>query len=181
MYTLMKRYILTGTPGSGKTSLIAELSLMGFSTIAEAATDVIALEQARGVREPWQAPIFIDKIVALQKTRQMESIQTKNAVQFYDRSPICTHALSVYLGWPPSSLLLQEIERIRHERVYQQEVFFIENLGFCEPTAARQISFAEALKFEEMHVNSYQEFGYTLIRIPKDSIKSRIKMIQFYM
>ena len=40
----MKRYILTGTPGSGKTSLLHELKSQGYSVVEEAATDVIALE-----------------------------------------------------------------------------------------------------------------------------------------
>ena len=44
----MKRYILTGTPGSGKTSIIHELKNQEYAVVEEAATDVIALEQANG-------------------------------------------------------------------------------------------------------------------------------------
>ena len=39
----MRRFILTGTPGSGKTAIIRQLELDGFSVVEEAATDVIAL------------------------------------------------------------------------------------------------------------------------------------------
>src|SRR6516164_8547641 len=49
----MKRYILTGTPGSGKTSLLHELKSQGYSVVEEAATDVIALEHRCGNLEPW--------------------------------------------------------------------------------------------------------------------------------
>jgi predicted ATPase len=45
----MRRFILTGAPGSGKTAIIRQLELDGFAVVEEAATDVIALEQARGV------------------------------------------------------------------------------------------------------------------------------------
>ena len=44
----MKRYILTGTAGSGKTSIIQELKSKGYAVVEEAATDVIALEQVNG-------------------------------------------------------------------------------------------------------------------------------------
>lgn len=48
-----KRHILTGTPGSGKTTLIRLLERQGHAVAEEAATDVIALEQALGTSEPY--------------------------------------------------------------------------------------------------------------------------------
>ena len=47
----MKRFILTGTPGAGKTAILRQLEIEGFGVVEEAATDVIALWQARGIRE----------------------------------------------------------------------------------------------------------------------------------
>ena len=67
----MRRFILTGAPGSGKTSILRILAGRGYPVIAEAATDVIAAEQARGIGEPWQDPAFIDKIIELQRSRQL--------------------------------------------------------------------------------------------------------------
>lgn len=40
----MKRFIITGTPGSGKTTILRKLEVNGFSVVEEAATDVIALQ-----------------------------------------------------------------------------------------------------------------------------------------
>src|SRR5690349_11612724 len=70
----MKRYILTGTPGSGKTSILHELGSRGYAVIEEAATDVIAIEHKSGNAEPWMQADFIDKIVRLQKQRQLEAV-----------------------------------------------------------------------------------------------------------
>lgn len=50
----MRRYILTGAPGCGKTAILRQLELVGFGVVEEAATDVIALRQAQGVAEPWR-------------------------------------------------------------------------------------------------------------------------------
>ena len=36
----MRRFIITGAPGSGKTAIIRQLELDGFSIVEEAATDV---------------------------------------------------------------------------------------------------------------------------------------------
>ena len=89
----MKRYILTGTPGCGKTAILRSLELAGYLVVEEAATDIIALRHAQGIAEPHTHPTFIDDITNLQKHRQMR-IADSAEVQFYDRSPLCTYALS---------------------------------------------------------------------------------------
>jgi len=100
----MKRFIVTGTPGAGKTAIIRQLELEGFTVVEEAATDVITAAQAAGTSEPWTNPSFIDSIVALQKQRQIRTSCQPDEVQFHDRSPVCTAALSVYLGYARISL-----------------------------------------------------------------------------
>jgi predicted ATPase len=172
----VKRYILTGTPGSGKTSIAKELKTKGYSIIEEAATDIIASEQTNGNMEPWTQISFIDNIVNEQKQRQIQA-SGSGEIQFYDRSPICTYALSRYLGFSPSAGLLSEIDRIRRENIYQRKVFFIENLGFCTPTEARKISFEESLVFEKIHLEAYGSFGYDCITIPRGELPERVKKI----
>ncbi len=174
----MKRYILTGTPGSGKTSILHEMKRQGYSVVGEAATDVIAREHGLGNSEPWLQTDFIDSIVRLQKQRQLEASTWPDKLQWYDRSPICTLALSHYLGYPASASLVEEIERIEREGIYQRRVFFIENLGFCEPTEARKITFEESLVFEKIHEETYASLGYDLLKIAPEALSERIHRIR---
>jgi predicted ATPase len=174
----MKRYVLTGTPGCGKTSIIRSLELAGFCVVEEAATDVIALRQAQGIAEAWRHASFIDDIVNLQKQRQIQIADLSSAVQFFDRSPLCTYALSVWLGFPISTILAHEMERLREEQIYQRQVFFIENLGFCEPTQARKISFEDSLRFEKVHEETYRSFGYECVKIPPVELSRRVEHIR---
>jgi predicted ATPase len=174
----MKRFILTGTPGAGKTSILRLLERSGFGVVEEAATDVIATEQALGVPEPWTEPQFIERIVALQRQRQLHAAAASVDVQFHDRSPICTLALSRYLSLPDSPVLTTEIDRITRDRLFERVVFFVRNLGFCEPTAARRISLADALVLERLHEETYREFGYDLIDVPAGRISDRISLIK---
>lgn len=171
----MKRYIITGTPGCGKTSLLRALELQGHFVIDEAATDIIAYEQALGVAAPWENPTFVDAIVRLQKQRQIQAQNTP--LQFFDRSPICTYALSMYLNVKPSKILTDEIHRILQDKIYEKNVFFIENLGHIKPTEARTISFEEALRFEKMHEEAYEMFDFKLVRIPQGTLQARLAAI----
>jgi predicted ATPase len=173
----MKRYILTGTPGCGKTSIIRSLEVEGYLVVEEAATDIIALRQAQGIAEPHMHPSFIDDIINLQKQRQMRT-DLASGVQFYDRSPLCTYALSVWLGFPISMTLADEMERVAKAQIYKKEVFFIENLGFCEPTAARKISFEDSLKFEKVHEETYRSLGYECVRIAPQELAARVEQIK---
>ncbi|GAA2064433.1 AAA family ATPase [Catenulispora yoronensis] len=162
----MKRYVLTGTPGAGKTTVIEELRRRGHAVVGEAATEVIARRQAAGEAEPWEAAGFVDLVLDVQREWERGSAASGDSVCFFDRSPVCTLALSRYLGRPDSAALKAELERIRLEGTYERTVFFLANLGYVEPTAARRISFEEALKFEQLHRDVYDELGYRLHEIP---------------
>jgi predicted ATPase len=174
----MRRFILTGAPGSGKTAIIRQLELDGFSIVEEAATDIHALEQARGVAEPWRHPAFIDSIAELQRRRQVRAVRETDEVQFHDRSAICTAALAVWLGYPLSDTLSQELKRIEIEAIYQKRVFFVQNLGFITPTQARRISFEESLRFERVHEETYRSFGFELVPIAPGGLQDRVDAIK---
>jgi predicted ATPase len=174
----MKRFILTGAPGSGKTAIIRQLEIDGFSVVEEAATDIIAAAQAHGTPQPWMRPSFIDDIARLQKDRQIRASHQPDEIQFHDRSAICTAALAIYLGYPDSPILSGELRRIKAESTYQPHVFFIRNLGFITPTEARQITFEETLRFEKIHEETYRQFGFELIFIEPATVSERVSIIK---
>jgi predicted ATPase len=175
--TGVRRYILTGAPGSGKTSILGALHKRGYAVVEEAATAVIAAAQAQGNDEPWTDPGFLERIVALQRRRQEESSHPGSAVQIHDRSPICTLALARWLGQPVPIALSEEIARITRERVYDRQVFFIRPLGFVEPTAARRISFDDSLAFERVHEETYVALGYEPVEAPPGPVEDRAARI----
>jgi predicted ATPase len=174
----MKRFVITGAPGAGKTAIIRQLELDGFSVVEEAATDVIAAAHAQGTAQPWTHPSFIDRIANLQRDRQLRASCLPVEVQFHDRCAVCTAALAVYLGYPLSPALTRELERIKREEIYQNNVFFIRNLGFITPTEARRISFQETLRFEKIHEETYRDFGFNLVSIEPGSLVERVRIIK---
>jgi predicted ATPase len=176
----MLRYVLTGTPGSGKTAILRQLEHDGFAVVEEAATDVIALRLALGEPEPSARPDFIDKILTLQRHRELlaRPAGDDDHAVFFDRSPVCTLALSRFLGLPPSPMLADEIDRVVRDQVYCETVFFVRSLGFVTPTAARRISFADSLVFEGVHEQTYRELGFRLIEVPVGPLASRVEQVR---
>lgn len=174
----MKRFIITGAPGSGKTAIIRQLELDGFGVVEEAATSIIAATQARGVAEPWTDPSFIDLVADLQKRRQIRASNQPEAIQFHDRSVVCTAALATYLGYPMSQFLASELDRIQKEAIYESRVFFVRNLGFIKPTNARRISFEDTLRFERIHEEIYRSFGLELFSVERGGLLERVNAIK---
>ncbi|MFB6891904.1 AAA family ATPase [Kitasatospora sp. NPDC056327] len=177
----MKRYILTGAPGSGKTALLRALEHGGRVVVEEAATDVIALRQAQGEAEPWAGPSFVEAIAVLQRQRQERAAGLGGEVQVYDRSPVCTYALARYLDHPVPPFLARELDRIRAGGVYERRVLFVENLGFVTRTDARLIGFEEALRFERIHREAYTALGYTCLPVAPGPLTDRVAAVEAYL
>lgn len=175
----MPGYILTGTPGSGKTAILRMLETVGYLVVEEAATDVIALNQALGRDQPWDEPAFIDSIVALQRRRQDRAMAGRDGeVVFFDRSPVCTLALSRYAGLAASRSLAREVHRAVSDGNYEKTVFFIRNQGFVAATAARRISFDDSLIFERIHERTYRDLGFEIIDVPAGPLADRVALIR---
>lgn len=178
---MLRRFVLTGAPGSGKTVLLRRLETLGFAVVEEAATDVIALGQARGVAEPWLAPGFTDEIAVLQRRRLAAAAQHVGdvpGVQVHDRSAICTLALARFQGRPGSPVLEAELARIEADAVYQRRVLFVRGLGFVTHTEARRIGLEDARRFEKVHEETYRELGYELVDVEPAPVDERAEFVR---
>jgi predicted ATPase len=145
-----RRYVLTGAPGAGKTALAVTLRQRGYLVVAEAATDLIANEQARGVNKPWRAVDFLDNIARLQRQRQLSQIAdpSKSRSMTAHRCAPGPGPLSAAAG---HTLAHRRVTRVIDNQIYQRAVFFVRPLGFITPTHVRRISYPDSLRFEAIH------------------------------
>ena len=172
----MRRYIITGAPGAGKTTILAALRDRGYAVVDEAATDVIARHLATGRDQPSHDAGFLDAIARLQRERQQQPAPA-TTVQVFDRSPICTLALAHYLGQPVTPFLAREVDRVVAAGLYQPRVFFVHLLGFITPTAARRITLAQSIRFQRFHEQAYRDHGFELVDVPAGTLDDRVRLV----
>ena len=165
-----KKYILTGGPGTGKSSIILALEQMGEYTIREAAEDYIKYKQASGQPEPWTEPDFQDRILDLQMQRE-ERIHPKAERVFIDRG-LADGAAYAEEGLGTYERIMAEAGKEKYEKI-----FIIENLGFTEKTEVRREDQEEAIRIGEKLEQIYKDLGYKPIRIPAGPVKERMKRI----
>ncbi len=151
------------------------------AVVAEAATDVITTWQATGIDEPWLCEEFAEEITLLQHRRERDVPSPAPAVRFFDRSPLCTLALVLYLARPVPAVLAREVDRVRDEQVYERDVFLVRPLGFVTATAARRISYEDSLTFEALHQQVYREHGYRLIDVPAAAVDERADHVEAHL
>jgi predicted ATPase len=173
----MKRFILTGAPGAGKTSILQALAASGYAVVPEAATDVVAARLALEEAGHWADPVFIDRIAALQRQRRQAPVRPGVTVQVHDRSAVCTVALAQYLGHPVPPLLEQEVAWATGDGSFDRRVFFVRLLGFIEATAVRRISYADSQAFERIHEDCYRRLGFDLVDVLAGSVTERAAAI----
>jgi predicted ATPase len=162
---IIKRYVLTGAPGAGKTTIANALRRRGHAVVPEAATDVVT--------GGGEGDGFVDAVLALQLARERAATAP---VQVLDRSPLCTLALARYLGVPPSAALLAAAGDAAHR--YQSTVLLVQPLGFITPTAVRRISYADSLRFAAIHEDVYREYGFTLAEVPPAPVAERVALVE---
>jgi predicted ATPase len=162
----IRRYVLTGAPGAGKTTLAGALRLRGHRVVPEAATDVVARFQAGGMDDPEHTGQFIAEILRVQGER---AAAVHDPVQIHDRSPVCTVALARWLGHPEPEI---------DDSWYAREVFLVQPLGFLTRTAVRRISYPDSLRFAQVHADVYRERGFTLIGVPPGPVRERVALIE---
>lgn len=170
MIIVMKTYILTGGPGTGKSSLLNYLELYhGEHVIREAAEDYIKLRQAEGQPAPWTEEDFQEKIMHLQLQRKHALSPTLPRV-FIDRG------IADGLTYRPRGQVYTTILYHAQQECIDK-VFLLDTLGITETTAVRRENHAQALELSNKLERTYQTLGHQPIHIPAAPLKERAQLI----
>jgi predicted ATPase len=165
--------IITGGPGSGKSSILESLSKLGYTVIGETARLIIRERLQRGLSPRPSPEEFAQQIFDIDFKNYTDNIHTVQPV-FFDRSFLDSAAMIVEANKAQTTSVTEILDTYR----------FGKNVFIAPPwkeiyknDSERDQSYSDAVDvYEKLH-KWYALNDYTLIEIPKLNIDGRIRFI----
>ncbi len=171
----LRRIVISGCSGGGKSTLINGLASKGFQTVPEAGRIVVreALASNSDVL-PWvDRKNFAEKLAAF-AIQQFDATADLDGLVFFDRSVIEAFVYSQMHNVEIPVWLGQAVRNCR----YDNTVFFVPpwQVIFVEDEERRH-SFDEAITEYHSLLKAFTEFGYNVCEVPRMANQERVEFI----
>tara|TARA_R110002012_G_scaffold38153_5_gene106575 strand:+ start:8422 stop:8985 length:564 start_codon:yes stop_codon:yes gene_type:complete len=176
------KVVITGAPGTGKTSIVNGLESKGFYCFHEIIRDMTSKAKQEGQSEEYISNplVFVDDALQFNKdlleartTHYKRSINLDEVISFFDRGIPDVLAYMDYFGQDYDDFFISNCENYKYDSVFivppWKEIYVSDN--------ERMETFEEAENIHHSLVKTYSQFGYDPIEVPKDAVPNRIDFI----
>ncbi len=167
--------VIIGGPGSGKTSVINALIEKGYCCYEEVSRQVTLKAKTDGIDQLFLTnPILFSEKLLQGRIKQFQNaMETSHKVVFLDRGIPDVLAYMKYIGYDfPDHFHLACKENI-YTKIFVlppwEKIYISDN--------ERYENYQQAKEIHVHLINTYQEYGYDLIEVPKDSVENRVLFI----
>ena len=110
-------YVITGGPGTGKTSLIEELKIVGYQTVKEVARDIIKEQQQQGGDAlPWKDTVLYTSMMLERSVESYLAHKENEGILFFDRGIPDTLAYARLIGLTDRKEIELAVDKYRYNR-----------------------------------------------------------------
>lgn len=168
-------FVLTGGPGSGKTTLIAALERLGYRRSEEAGRAIIQAQSAIGGSAlPWADRGAFAELMLSWELRSHAMAFGQDGPVFFDRG------VPDVIGYLRLSGLAvaEHVRRAAALYRYNRRVFIAPpwEAIFAQDRERKQ-DFDEAVRTHEAMVEAYSAEGYELVALPLASVEERVRFV----
>jgi len=167
------RVLVTGGPGVGKTTLLAELSAKGYITVAESARAIISERRSRG-RSPRPEPIAFAQETLRRDIEKYHAHPAESGWVFFDRGLV--EALGMLHEAAPLSA--PELAAALRAHPFHSSVFALPPWEAIYTTdAERDHSFPWVEHVHGQLVRWYRSCGYIVHEVPRLPVAARAEFV----
>ena len=176
---MSKKIVITGGPGTGKTSLISFLEEKGYQCQNEVSRQVTLEAQKKGIDQLFLSdPILFSQQLLEGRLKQHQEVSHfKKNLLFYDRGlpDIPAYLNFTKVSYPDSFDTI--CQTYRYDTVFLlppwKAIYTQDN--------ERYETFEESKKIHDFLIHSYQKYGYKIIEVPFGTPKERMHFIITYL
>lgn len=167
--------VITGGPGTGKTTLIEELIRLGYSCMPEISRQITLEAQKEGIDQLFlEKPLLFSELLLEGRKKQFKQAkQDHNTVVFLDRGIPDILAYMHYIGDSYPSFFDQSCRENNYSKVFilppWQEIYVSDE--------ARYENFDQSKLIFEHLKETYQKYNYHLIEVPVGTVQERIAFL----
>ena len=164
---MIQRFIITGGPATGKSSIIKYLQQIGSLCFEEVSREII---QKKNIQTSTKDLNFE---VAVFQERKIQYLAATN-LHFYDRSMLDGLAYMKLQNIPIPKYMVTDLTTHRYEsKVFIAPVW----QEIYHQDSERLESYKVAIGIDKSIREIYHSFGYELVEIPLTSVEERVKFI----
>lgn len=166
-----KKIVITGGPGTGKSSVIRHLELLGHTCMHEVSREITAQAQSQGISQLFlEKPLLFSEKLLQARIRQFEeSSQQGPATIFLDRGIPDVVAYMDYFKTSYPRLFVEACQGYTYEKIFLlppwEEIYKTDN--------ERYETFDQAMRIHRYLEKVYLSYGYNPIEVPLGSIAFR--------
>lgn len=169
------KYVLTGGPSTGKTTLIKQLRDYGYSIVPEVPRQIIAEEQAKESSNyktilPWTDLAKFNELL-IKRQIGLEA-KVDSGLVFLDRGLVDPLAYLRIGRLPVPENLYSQIKEANYSKV-----FFLEQLNLYVQDDERKESEEQGLALHHTLFEVYDELNFEIIRVPALDKKRRLEFV----
>ncbi len=171
-----KKIVITGGPGTGKSTVITELEKRGYAVQPEVSREIIREAKEQGIDQLFlEDPLLFSQKLIEGRVEQYHQADRMNAeVVFFDRGIPDVIAYLRYSKTP----VPPDFQRAAEEHPYDQPVFVMPPWEEIYTTDfERYESFNQAQLIHNRLVNMYMDLGYFLIFVPFGTPEKRTDFV----
>ena len=170
-----KKIVITGGPGTGKSTLINELIKRGHICLEEISRQVILNAKKQGIDQLFLTnPLLFSELLLKGRIQQFEAATSlPSETIFFDRGIPDVVAYMDFIGDTYPKYFTDACEKSVYNTVFilkpWETIYTSDN--------ERYESFDQALQIHDHLLNTYQKYNYNLIDVPFDTVKNRTDYI----